>query len=1058
MGLSGHNMASAADPEDRVKPLPYAIKRNPTANAFTLEMIHRGDRLTLDEAATVIQSCARRMIARRGVKALIAAIAASKVKKFVRSKSQYRQDSFSRTPEAISAQIIQSGARGSLARKKSRESEEALETHLNILQEVEEEKREDQIFDQLESLIGQDDKTGFLQELEAKKKKLLGRIEQLRLERYYLPAAEQRKASREIKKMQDDLASSLNEIRLVKEGTVADKAAAKKKGITRQNSSRSGSAIAGAAARKKIERRKAMVWDFLRASKRREHADLEDLGDIFRQGVHSVGRLTRVSLEPQLSGETVSVRASIVSIIEDRRAQQSLKEANDEARRRTEIASTAKLHPQGFEAAIRKTLLQTEVWNPSVREASRHCKNLREDIERIELQLKLARRAVERATRDIELLEKPQPISSRHRDPKKIMAELEDLRQRNVLLTRYQEMLEATQQMLMQEAKHMRRSVLKGALRKKRADIALADRRDKAARCIQLMYRTRLERKSRQKMVEAARQEKIRALRERHSQAMQRKWSATSELLTGAERAIRRAHSAVVMQHAARERQWQRHEQELAKQALARTRFKHKVEAGMMSAMRFGSQRQRLLAREQAFQDAAVGALKSRQRRFVDTDDEKQEREDYVKSLAHRAAHAAQQCALTMLKSDFRYPPLSSESQGPPPARPTQVQRPLTAPSMRPSSPAPVERPATTRGAPRPRPPPTARPTTARAGVSARKGMYTVPAKRSNIDAVTDAVLRRKSWTQTPMNRAVLDEAAAVALAPCLDRMAAQAVGSGAKAAVLLAKRACEQPPSRLPEFENVPRRVIFANPRLDRAPESATAKIAAAWDDSRFHTANIKERTAMMRRWRAHHHAWVRAGGVRRQVLMHEEYRRTTLAQRTQRDVDALHTRMQRWQHEDDAVLLIQAAWYDLKLRRKELKQMDVAMQIKNSTLGLQAAKEPAKKRASSVVAASNKMKDLMSPSPPLQTARPREPAPTRAAMPRKGVPAALPSAQDYSVDVELFEVAEIRDPLGRPLSAVVKDISSCLDDVLASLRRGPAEETVRSTGMPSSLMAPLA
>ena len=72
-------------------------------------------------------------------------------------------------------------------------------------------------------------------------------------------------------------------------------------------------------------------------------------------------------------------------------------------------------------------------------------------------------------------------------------------------------------------------------------------------------------------------------------------------------------------------------------------------------------------------------------------------------------------------------------------------------------------------------------------------------ARRADIEAVTEVALGRHRWVQTPMARTIVSEAAAHALKPCLERMAAQAVGSGSKAAVVLAKRACETPPSRLP-------------------------------------------------------------------------------------------------------------------------------------------------------------------------------------------------------------------------------------------------------------------
>ena len=1022
----------AADVLSDKLPGPRRVDMKRVASARVHEV---GYGLANETSATIIQRRARIIFARREI---------AKLKALRAQEKPQRQSSLPR--EARGIQVVQGGCRGALARKAISEGAEALEVHLDVLNSVEAARKQagHNTFDDLESLIGSDDRRGYLDELETKKKLLLKRIEETRASRYYLSSAEQRAATKEIALMQEQLASTVHELVLVKHGNADDrKVDAATADLMRKHKARESKEKAK---NKKPdtavdEQMKETVWAFLRGCTQRQTEDLRRPADSMRRSVKALKSAVQVRLIPQEpSGE---VRASIVSVMEEHRKAYRREEDKKESVHRTEVASMAKMHPQGCEAAIRKALLQTEIWTPSVRESNRHCRQLHKDLEHIDLQCKLTMRAKQRVAQGIEAAQAPQTMSRKPIKPKQQKAELEQLYERDALLGRYKTMLVATRDILVQEVKHTRRNVMKTALRKKREAMALAETRRNAAELIQMMWRSRMARQQRFAMVEAVRQEGIRIKRAEHKKKQLHQWDVATGTLTAVERAQQRARAAVKLQQTMRERQWQREEEELARRALERTRVQQRQAANMLSTMRFGPQRARLIARESAH-CTTVKATRARQRRVVETQEESEEREALVQNYIHRAAHAAQQDARST-QDIFHAPEMRPSSpygsdrpataqhgrRAPPKSEGSSDYRPTTAPTRR--SP-PMARPVSVRH--EPRPPPTARPS--RAASARRSQQDCVPRPRTNIDAVTDVALGRKHWVKTPSNRSILDNAAAKALAPCLDRMSAQAVGSGAKAAVLLARRACENPPSRVPELEHLERQAIFANPRLNRTPDSATARIAAVWDDSRFHTANVKERSAMLRTWRSHTHAWVRSTGVRRQVLVKEEGRRTAMADRKQREVSALFTRMRQWQREDDAVLLIQAAWYAMKLRRREMKQMFIALQMRNQQHASSGGPALLEAMAEEKLARSLKEKLLERNQPAVAL-----------------VPVA-PAEDFISVDINLYEVTnEIIDH--RSLSTVVEDISSCLDDLLTSLRTPPELVSPLPPGV-APVMAPLA
>jgi len=103
---------------------------------------------------------------------------------------------------------------------------------------------------------------------------------------------------------------------------------------------------------------------------------------------------------------------------------------------------------------------------------------------------------------------------------------------------------------------------------------------------------------------------------------------------------------------------------------------------------------------------------------------------------------------------------------------------------------------------------------------------------------------------------------------------------------------------------------------------------------DTSLANANVKELNATLGNWHAKRRAWMRSGGLRRQVLVEEEERNASVAQMRQRDLDALYERMRGWQREDDAAVRIQLAWRALQLWRTQRRQLDVTLRLQVSPL----------------------------------------------------------------------------------------------------------------------------
>ena len=446
------------------------------------------------------------------------------------------------------------------------------------------------------------------------------------------------------------------------------------------------------------------------------------------------------------------------------------------------------------------------------------------------------------------------------------------------------------------------------------------------------------------------------------------KWYISNTVMTQSADMSREARARVLLQRIVRERIWRREQVSAADEALAHTLEALSVKRKAMLSLRFTSQRARLLQRERAYQmqlsrQEATKPSRARQSRIVELTEEVAARKAEVAAHAHRAAAASQKACMASTGHRDALTCNVSEVSGRhlmPARRPFPVDaspRPTRPGSARPGSAPPGGAP------PGGAPPISARPGSARPG-SARtlpdstrvphpprgQGPTGQPrtgplhchrrAKSSTTAATLDPVnaiaLHRSAWVQSSKARAMVEIAAAQALKPGIDRMAAEAAGSGVRAATALARarRACDDPPPTLPERETLDRDTlmwqVLANPRLANPPESSTARIATMWMDQSMATARVKVENAALGRWRAERQAWMRSSGLRRRVLHEEEWRKDTLAARQAREIEALFQRMADWQREDDAALQIQNSFHGRQRRRESQQALATMFEIR--------------------------------------------------------------------------------------------------------------------------------
>ena len=863
--------------------------------------------------------------------------------------------------EEAAARKVQASIRGSQQRNTLAESEEALEIHLEALSSAEEAERYAE-YHTLEQLVGKDEEREYLRELDRKKLFITRKIAELERGKYYKKSSEQRQVFREIRLLNEQLAATVNELRLIKSGSIAT--AQRKASVTSSSSSRPSSGRPGFSRQATGGRRKSAL-PMLSAMAKLESGQQ---GPTVRVRFGVVGGESRVEREGgfqwDLGPPTGDSRVHAVvemSVIDEaaERAKDLEEKAKQQAKERTQQAALAKLSPLGHESAVRKALLQGELMKLNPVDAVDQIRTLRKNMESLELQIRMSRRAAKRVRDE---LEKPEAAVGSRMNAKKLAKIREELETRLGLLTRYTELLEAAHSVMHSEVNTTRRTVLKRAVQAKRANDAAEEERQQAAIKIQRFRRGMRARKIRRTLQAAIAEKQRREKLAERAQKSRKAWNTLNTVLSGVSHARRRAVAATMLQRAARERRWQQQVIAESERAFAKTQQNMGMQRAHMSALRFGPQRVRLLDREDAYQKSVAGALlrvrRSRRSggKIVETESERDMRLEIVASHAHRAARAAQEPAplpefaitgdvasiATDADADAAASLYMSRSSKPStprayqrstePATAASAPRPPTSLSARPSTSA-SSRPPTSSSA---RPPTSARPTTR----TPRSRHAIGP---SDLTAVTRVAMRRQPWVQTSNARDFLEASAAEALRPSIERMEAQAAGTGLHAALLLARHACDRPPSRVPVAESVSRSEVFFNPRLN-APKSATARIASIWIDSSLPAAHAKEEHARYRKWRDERRAWIRSSGLRRRTLLQEEVRCDKLATKWDSEIDKLYQRMRQWQVEDDAVLVLQSAWRFAMLRKRQRVQMNVGLTLSlNSRRSEDSISEPA-------------------------------------------------------------------------------------------------------------------
>ena len=922
-----------------------------------------------------------------------------------------RKDIDKETEEAKNALALQSKARGFLNRKAIQESEAALEIHLIVLakeqayklraSEQAKARNEFEEFNKLEALVGKQEQADYFKEIEGRKILIAKQLQEVEKGRFYLSAKEQKRVFREIRMLKEQLASLVHEAQLIRSSTrkslraasaAPAPAPAPETPVTAartfskfEMSSPGASDVIRAQdpdpgdARRKSDAADAgsengtdaPVWSFLSVAQKESAASAQSAmssrvasqsSPAENQDVQCAVRLipntdaaSVVKASIQISGKSGEATSEAEREKAMAAAAAARERADGEAASRREQDEIARLHPRGREAAIRKAMLQTELWKLDPSASARHIKQLREDIEQIGLQIKLAVRAKSRV--DTQLAEKPAAIAAKGKGvnaERKLFEEEAKKKERSKLLGRYISMLEATKDVMQREAYAARRSVLKRSVRARQASLLQSAKRHMAACVIQRVARSRKHVQALNRMFSVIQEETNAQLRAACKAQIDATWGTLIKVLSTAESAKRSAVAATMLQRAARERKWRAQAIVEAEAALTQTDESARASRMSMSAMRFASQRARLLQRERAFQSehpvtakklrpvrssssrGQMASPRSKLRRVVETQDEAQARSANIESHAHRVAAAVQQELRGSLAFRAQPPPgqmglsegVRTQEQS---AGPFAAQRPVSNMSSRGRSrrysnrtPRPATAP-TPRSGMYPTPPPHRPPGI----ISPRITAPQAETPCSVSEAVAAFALGRHAWVQTQMARDVIESAAAETLRPALDRMAAQAVGSGAKAAVLLARRACENPPSATPQADSIERRHVFANPRLNE-PRTATSKIAAMWDDSSFKTAHIKEQRALYNKWRTERRMWLQSSGLRHTILIEEEQRSLTLQRVQQQELFALADRMRVWQREDDAAIRIQMGYLAMRLQRMRRRQMHISLQMR--------------------------------------------------------------------------------------------------------------------------------
>ena len=110
----------------------------------------------------------------------------------------------------------------------------------------------------------------------------------------------------------------------------------------------------------------------------------------------------------------------------------------------------------------------------------------------------------------------------------------------------------------------------------------------------------------------------------------------------------------------------------------------------------------------------------------------------------------------------------------------------------------------------------------------------------------------------------------------------------------------------------------------------TVTSSHASLWHDGGLGAAHRKQARAERSEWQAKRTAWRRAAGLRRQLVQtmaDREQRREKRAEKAARDTAQ---RRLLWQIEDDAALVVQAAFRAIRKRRAEKLAFDAAMAVR--------------------------------------------------------------------------------------------------------------------------------
>jgi len=142
------------------------------------------------------------------------------------------------------------------------------------------------------------------------------------------------------------------------------------------------------------------------------------------------------------------------------------------------------------------------------------------------------------------------------------------------------------------------------------------------------------------------------------------------------------------------------------------------------------------------------------------------------------------------------------------------------------------------------------------------------------------------------------------------------------EAALALARRVAQPPPSHVPERQEVTRRAVLHMQRIDASTSQArgaTRMLASLWADGGFRSARAQLERASVATWHAEREAFTRAKGLRKELVRaftEQQQRQERRAERNEAEKDH---RIRLWRLEDNAALAVQSVWRARCARRAE-------------------------------------------------------------------------------------------------------------------------------------------